>query len=97
MKCFPNRALGKIKKKDLCYLVFSDEVISLIKPRFLRSPVITELYNVQMPEEIKEGLMSYSIEVTDDAGYKKYELILGRAYVQRLDALKSKLRSLKGR
>ena len=42
VKCFPNRALGKIKKKDLCYLVFSDEVISLIKPRFLRSPVITE-------------------------------------------------------
>lgn len=91
LKCFPMRKLGKIKKKDLCYLLLEGNNPVLLKPRFLRAPVIKKLNREQLETEIKEGLMSYSVTCTDDSGRRKFDLVFGSAYKQNLEALKSKL------
>ena len=91
VKCFPLRKLGKIKKKDLCYLMLERDVFILVKPRLLRPLVIKELNRSQVSKEIEEQLFSYSIELIDDSGGKSCKLIFGRAYKKSLEAVKSKL------
>ena len=93
LKCFPTRRFGRIKKKDLCYLVFAGDSLSLVKLRFLRPPVIRALNRNQVLGNVKEGLMSYSLELTDES--KSFELVFGRAYKHNLEAVKSKLEGLK--
>ena len=96
VKCFPMRKLGKIKKKDLCYLLLEGDNFLLVKPRFLRSPVIKKSSRDQVEAEVKEGLMSYSITCTDDSGRRKCELVFGLAYKKNLETVKAKLNRLKG-
>lgn len=96
IKCFPTRKLGKIKTKDRCYLVFAPSGVSLVKPRLLGSSITHELKNQELSKQITEGVMSYSILVNPESGRKEYELIFGRVYTKKLDAVRSALSQLTG-
>lgn len=90
VKCFPSRKLGKIKKKDRCYLSFSSEGVLLIKPRLLGGPVSKQLNASDLSREIAEGLIRYSITLRTDKG-KECELIFGSVYTSKLDAIREQL------
>ena len=89
VKCFPSRKLGKIKKKDRCYLVFAERGISLARSHLLKAALVRALEPGQISSDIQEGLTAYSVELTD--GDKPVELVFGRVYTEKLDAIKTKL------
>ena len=89
VKCFPMRKLGKIKKKDRCYLVFAESGISLARPHLLKAALVRTLEPGKISSDVQEGLTAYSVELTD--GEKPVELVFGRVYTEKLDAIKTKL------
>ena len=92
VKCFPMRKLPGIKKKDLCYLVFGKDGISLAKPRFLRAPIIRKIEGANLSSEIEGGMLSYSVEISEADSAKPCELVFGGAYKEALDQIKAKLK-----
>jgi hypothetical protein len=94
VKCFPSKKLGKIKTKDLCYLVFTPAGPSLIKPRLFRSAIISTLDSSSLSKQVTEGVMSYSITLAPHGGRKECELIFGNVYKHKLDTIRLKLSEL---
>lgn len=94
IKCFPSRRLGKIKKKDRCYLGLGAHGAALICPHLLTKPVRVELTKEQLGKEVKEGLFSYSIPVADPKSGKDGELIFGSVHKAQLNIIREKLASL---
>lgn len=90
VKCFPSRKLGKIKKKDRCYLAFGDDGVLLVKLRLLGGVVSRKLNAADLSREVAEGLIGYSITVQTDAG-KDCELIFGGVYTPKLDIIRAEL------
>ena len=90
VKCFPNRKLVKIKKKDRCYLLFTSDGYTLVKPRILRSPVILELPKENVTGLLEQGLISYSIGITRPKDGKPAELVFSKVYTNKLDEIRSK-------
>ncbi len=89
VKCFPMRKLGKIKTKDLCYLTFSADGVSLLKPYLFKPTLIKKLEPGQLSNDVQEGLTAYSVILTEND--KPCELVFGRVYTDKLDAIKAKL------
>ncbi|MHC4882990.1 MAG: hypothetical protein ACYTCV_10390 [Planctomycetota bacterium] len=90
VKCFPSRKLGKIKKKDRCYLVFGDDGMRLVKLRLLGSAVSKEVYAADLSRDVAEGLIGYSISLQTAAG-KDCELIFSSVYTPKLDTIRAAL------
>jgi len=90
VKCFPSRKLGKIKKKDRCYLVFGDDRMRLVKLRLLGGTVSKEINAANLSRDVAEGLIGYSISIQTDGG-KDCELIFGSVYTQKLDTIRTEL------
>ncbi len=86
IKCFPKRKLGKIKKKDLCYLVFAGTDLVLIKPSLFGAPRVEPLDKKQVGATISAGLLTYSLALTE-----KCEVAFGRAYTSTREEIKTKL------
>ena len=93
VKCFPSRKLDKIKKKDMCYLAFGDEGPMLVRPHLFKRALVRKLAAGEVSSDIQEGLTAYSVILTD--GAKPCELIFGRVYTEKLDAIKAKLGELR--
>jgi len=96
VKCFASKKIWRIKKKDLCYLVFGGGEATLVKPRFLKPALIRQVDRGQILGEVEEGLMTYSVDITDESGKRSCKLVFGRAYKQNLEDVKSRLNGLKG-
>lgn len=91
VKCFPSRKVGRIKTKDLCYLLRDTDQFWLLKPRLFRLPIAEELDRQHVAGEIEEGLLSYTITFAGDGKRKACKFIFGSAYKQTLDEIKLKL------
>lgn len=80
-KCFPDKRIGKAKRKDLCYLVRTDSGYALLKPRlFGRSQVQTlGMKNAR----VCEGIVHHSIEFEDQMDRPR-KLLFSRVYTDRL-------------
>lgn len=91
VKCFPSRKVKPFKKKDRIYLVFTADKVLLAKYRLLRQPGLLQLNRGQLGKEITEGLLSYSIALTDEHSGKACELLFGGVYKSRLDMIREKL------
>ena len=90
VKCFPSRKLGKIKKKDRCYLTFGSDGVLLVKLNLLGAVVSKELNASDLSRQVDEGLIGYSITLKTDGG-NDCELIFGGVYTQNIDAIRSAL------
>ena len=93
IKCFPSRKLGKIKKKDMCYLVFGDEGLLLARPHLLKRALVRKLAPGEISHDVQEGLTAYSIGLAEST--KPCELLFGRVYTEKLDAIRIKLGELR--
>ncbi|MBL7214103.1 MAG: hypothetical protein ISS71_00325 [Phycisphaerae bacterium] len=93
VKAFPSRRLGKIKKKDRCYLVFGADALSLIRPHLLKPALIRNIEAGQIARDVQEGLTAYSVELTENG--KPCELVFGRVYTEKLETIRTKLSDLK--
>lgn len=93
VKCFPSRRLAKIKKKDRCWLVFTDAGLSLVRPHWIKAPLVRALDAAQLGGEVQEGLTSYWLELTEDG--KVCELVFGSVYADRREVIDDKLKALK--
>lgn len=93
VKCFPSRGLGRLKKKDRCYLVLAGEQLSLVCPRLFKSPLVEPIDPADLSAEIQEGLTAYWLDYHE--GGKPCELIFGRVYTDKLDAIRTKLNAMK--
>lgn len=90
VKCFPMRKMGKIKTKDRCYLAFGSDGVWLIKPYLFKAPLVKRLNPADLSREVDEGLAAYSVMLAE-SGDKPCELVFGRVYTEKLDAIKAKL------
>ena len=95
VKCFPSRKLGKIKKKDRCYLVFGDDGIVLVMQRLLGTAITRKLNAADLSPDVAEGLIGYSISLKTDGG-KDCELIFGSVYTAKLDIIRAELSKRSG-
>ena len=94
VKCFPLRKIGKIKKKDRCWLAMGPDGVLLSKPRLLRSPIDEPVNPTDLSGEITEGLISYSFMLSPKDTGKECELAFSKVYTQKLDTLRSSLAGL---
>jgi hypothetical protein len=94
IKCFPSREFGRIKKKALCHLVFNGNQLSLIKPRLFKPPVVEKLDKDQVDKEIKDGVLTYSIQIMGDSGKENCELLFGGAFKNDLEQIRAMLARL---
>ncbi|MHC5089025.1 MAG: hypothetical protein ACYSOT_05385 [Planctomycetota bacterium] len=92
IKCFPSCKLGKIKKKDRCWLAFGSDGVHLVMPRLLGATVSRKLNAADLSGEVAEGLLGYSISLKTDGG-KDSELIFSSVYTAKLDAIREVLTS----
>lgn len=87
-KCFPNKRIGKCRKKDLCYLAKTEGGFALLKPRLIGEPVVQSL-GVKNPD-LHEGLLHHTIEFTDQMDRPR-KLLFSRVYTAKLDQFRALL------
>jgi len=92
VKVFPARKIGKIKKRDLCYLTAVGNNLSMVKPRLIRKSVVEKLETGSAEFEIRTGLISNSIEMTTPAMKKTLTLSFSKVYNNQLEDVASRLR-----
>ena len=90
VKCFPMRKMGKFKTKQRCYLAFADEGPALVRFNLVKPPLIQKLDAAKLSTHVDEGLLAYSVTLQTD--HKPCELVFGRVYTKKLDAIGAKLR-----
>jgi hypothetical protein len=93
VKCFPSRRLDKIRKKDRCYLVFTAEGLSLVRPHCFKPPLTMPLDPAQLTADIAEGLTAYWLTLAHNE--KPAELVFSRVYTDKLDQIRQQLTTLK--
>jgi len=91
MKVFPNRRVGRIKKKELSYLVLADNSLRVAKLRWFRDPVIEILDKDELTCEVTTGLTSNSIDFQNNQGKTLYGLLFSRIYNEHIDRIKTLL------
>ncbi len=90
IKCFPMRKMGKFKTKQRCCLAFADEGPALVRFNLTKAPLIQKLDAAKLSADVEHGLLAYSLTLQTE--HKPTELVFGRVYTGKLDAIGAKLR-----
>jgi hypothetical protein len=87
-KCFPNRNVGKIKKKDKCFLGRGEDGLVLIRPRLFGGAVCEKIDAEKLTIILKKGLVSNVLQFCEPSGRIMFKLVFSKSYNGMLDEIK---------
>ena len=91
IKVFPQSRVGKIKKKDMCYLIGKGDEYVLVKLRLVRPAKVETIPKSGVSAEVETGLLSNSIRIKDSAGNTACVLTFSKVYNDDMDKIKGDL------
>ena len=91
VKVFPEKKIGKIKKKDAVCIVKSADNLLLVKLKLFGSAVIQTLEVTNLNGKVSKGLLSNSIIYTDSEDKTVYKFTFSKVYNDYIDKIASQL------